>query len=295
IQVSEIIKETVPFDFESHRKNAVEQFTRKRELYEDFAWAVRDILADATKTRGLKVNEIQCRAKEMKSFGKKAMTPNEQNPEEPKYKNPVTDITDLAGVRVITFFPSTVNEVCQLVQEEFDAFQRVDHTASAQREQRLGYLSVHYLVRLGGNRRKLSEYKKFDGLIAEIQVRTVLQHAWAEIEHDIRYKSASTIPEAISRRFMTLAGLLEIADREFEAIQIEDTSLRANARILIEEGRLAEVEVTPDALRSYLSVRLGPDDRISDWNYEWTARILRGMGFQNLSQVDQCLHGWDDD
>ena len=49
--------------------------------------------------------------------------------------------------------------------------------------------------RLGSNRRKLSEYKKFDGLVAEIQIRTVLQHAWAEIEHDIRYKSTSTIPK----------------------------------------------------------------------------------------------------
>ncbi len=293
--MSEVVKERVPFDFESHRKSAVEQFARKRELYEDFASAIRDILADAIKTRGLKVNEIQFRAKEVKSFGKKAMTPNEQNPEEPKYKNPMSDITDLAGVRVITFFPSTVHEVCQLVQEEFDAFQRVDHTASAEREQRLGYLSVHYLVRLGSNRTKLSEYKKFDGLTAEIQVRTVLQHAWAEIEHDIRYKSTSTIPQVISRRFMTLAGLLEIADHEFEAIQKEDAYLRANARTLIDEGRLAEVELTPDALRSYLNVRLGSDDRISDWNYDWTTKMLRGMGFQNLSQVDECISGLDDD
>ena len=110
--MSEIIKERVPFDYESHRRNAVEQFGRKRELYEDFAWTVRDILADAIDARGLKVNEIQWRAKDVKSFGKKAMTPNEQNPEEPKYKNPMSDITDLAGVRVITFFPRTVNEVC---------------------------------------------------------------------------------------------------------------------------------------------------------------------------------------
>lgn len=293
--MTEIIKERVPFDFEDHRKNAVEQFSRKRELYEDFAWAIRDILTDAIESRRLKVNEIQCRAKDLKSFGKKVMTPNEQNPEEPKYKSPMTDITDLAGVRVITFFPSTVNDVCRLIQEEFEVIERVDHTASAEQQQRLGYLSVHYLVRLGSNRNKLSEYKKFDGFTEEIQVRTVLQHAWAEIEHDIRYKSTSTIPQAISRRFMTLAGLLEIADREFEAIQTEDASLRANARTLIEEGRLAEVELTPDALRSYLNVRLGPDDRISDWNYEWTTKMLRGMGFQNLSQVEECMHGLDDD
>jgi len=295
--VSEVAKEKVPFDFETHRKNAVDQYTKKRPLYEELGWEIENILTEAIETRGLKskINAIQSRAKEVPSFGKKAMTPNEQDSEEPKYKNPLSDITDLTGVRVITFFPSTVAEVCQLIQEEFEIIEKVDHTASAEQEQRLGYLSVHYLVRLDSNRTKLSEYKKFIGLTAEIQVRTILQHAWAEIEHDIRYKSTSTIPQALSRRFMTLAGLLEIADREFEAIQKEDASLRANARILIEEGRLNEVEVTPDALRSYLNIRLGSDDRISDWTYDWTTKILRGIGFQNLGQVDECIAGLDDD
>ena len=293
--MSEITKEKASFDFESHRKKAVEEYAKKRELYDDFSSEIKNILAEAIESRNLKINEIQCRAKDEKSFGAKAMTPSDQNPEEPKYKNPMSDITDLAGVRVITFFPSTVSKVCQLIQEEFDAFQRVDHTATAEREERLGYSSVHYLVRLDSNRNRLSEYKKFVGLTAEIQVRTVLQHAWAEIEHDIRYKSTSTIPQAISRRFMTLAGLLEIADREFEAIQAEDASLRANARTLIQEGRLREVEVTPDALRSYLNISLGPDDRISDWTYDWTTKILRGLGFQNLGQIDECISGLDDD
>ena len=293
--MSETAKERMPFDFESHRKNAVEQYTKKRHLYEEFSWEIENILTEAIETHDIKINVIQSRAKEEKSFGKKAMTANEQNPEEPKYKNPMSDITDLSGVRVITFFPSTVVKVCQLIQEEFEIIERVDHTATAEREQRLGYLSVHYLVRLGSDRRKLSEYKKFDGLIAEIQVRTVLQHAWAEIEHDIRYKSTSTIPQAISRRFMTLAGLLEIADREFEAIQKEDASLRANARTLIEAGRLTEVELTSDALRSYLDVHLGSDDRISDYTYDWTTKILRSAGFQNLGQVDECISGLDDD
>ena len=293
--MSELAKERMPFDFEAHRKTATEQYAKKRELYKEFASEIEKILSEAIETHNLKINEIQSRAKDEKSFGKKAMTANEQNPEEPKYKDPMSDITDLAGVRVITFFPSTVAEVCQLIQEEFEVTERVDHTATAEREQRLGYLSVHYLVRLAGNRTKLSEYRKFSGLVAEIQVRTVLQHAWAEIEHDIRYKSTSTIPQALSRRFMTLAGLLEIADREFEAIQREDASLRANARTLIEAGRLAEVEVTPDALRSYLNVYLGPDDRISDYTYDWTTKMLRSSGFQNLGQVDECISGLDDD
>jgi putative GTP pyrophosphokinase len=256
---------------------------------------IENILREAIESRGLKVNVIQSRAKEEESFGKKAATPSAQNPGEPKYKDPMSEITDLAGVRVITFFPSTVNEVCDLVQQEFDVIERVDHTASAEREERLGYLSIHCLIRLAPNRSRLSEYRKFVGLAAEIQIRTVLQHAWAEIEHDIRYKSTSAIPQAISRRFMALAGLLEIADREFEAIQHQDASLRANARTLISEGRLAEVELTADALRVYLDERLGSDDRISDWTYEWMTKILRGMGFKKLAQVDECIAGLDDD
>jgi ppGpp synthetase/RelA/SpoT-type nucleotidyltranferase len=293
--VTETTPETISFDFDAHRKAAVEQYSRLQSLYRDFAETVSDILADAIKSRGLRVNAIQYRAKELESFGKKSITPADQSPTEPKYKNPLADITDLAAVRVITFFPRTVDEVGQCVQAEFDIIERVDHTATAQREERLGYQSVHYLVRLGNNRNRLSEYRRFDGLVAEVQVRTVMQHAWAEIEHDIRYKSKSAIPLQISRRFMTLAGLLEIADREFQAIQEEDANLRAAAKTLINEGRLDEVEVTPDALHTYLDVRLGTDDRISDYTYEWMAKILRRIGFQTLGQVHECISGLDDD
>lgn len=293
--VTETSKDRAPFDFEAHRRSAAEQFSRKRDLYENFAKTARDILADAIKSRGLRVNEIQFRAKELDSFGKKAMTPKDENPEQPKYKNPLTDITDLAAVRVITFFPRTVEDVCKCIQEEFDVIERVDHTATAQREERLGYQSIHYLVRLGENRKRLPEYRRFEGLVAEVQVRTVMQHAWAEIEHDIRYKSKLAIPTAISRRFMTLAGLLEIADREFQAIQEEDANLRTTARALVEQGRLTEVEVTPDAIREYLNRRLGADDRISDFTYEMTARHLRFLGFQNLGQLDECIATFKDD
>lgn len=55
---------------------------------------------------------------------------------------------------------------------------------------RLGYQSIHYLVKLPDQKTEWAEYKRFEGLIAEIQVRTILQHAWAEMEHDIQYKSA---------------------------------------------------------------------------------------------------------
>lgn len=131
--------------------------------------------------------------------------------------------------------------------------------------------------------------------MAEIQVRTILQHAWAEIEHDIQYKSVETIPSSIRRRFMAVAGLLEIADREFQTIQDEDERLRQAARLSVQEGRLEDVEITPDALKAYLDRKLGSDGRMTIFSYDWVARMLRKMGFTNFSQIDECIAAYDDD
>jgi putative GTP pyrophosphokinase len=148
---------------------------------------------------------------------------------------------------------------------------------------------------LSATRIALPEYAQFGGAIAEIQVRTVLQHAWAEIEHDIQYKSTSVIPVQIRRRFIALAGMLEIADREFQAVQDEDHRLREQARTRIDEGDLERVEITPDALKAFLDKSVGRDDRISSFSYDFLARILRRLGFKTLRQLEECTKGFNDD
>src|SRR5438034_11106631 len=155
-----------------------------------------------------------------------------------------------------------------MLSEEFKIVERSDMVAELIEEDRFGYQSIHYLVKLTPQRARLPEYDPFALSIAEIQVRTILQHAWAEIEHDIQYKSVETIPSSLKRRFMLLAGMLEIVDREFEAVQKEDEQLRREARVSVQQGRLDKVEITPDALRAYLDKKLGPDGRIADWAYQ---------------------------
>ncbi|HEY1937454.1 MAG TPA: hypothetical protein VGJ33_05945 [Candidatus Angelobacter sp.] len=283
------------FDFELQRQKAVDSFAKVRPLYEDFSTVVRNILRETFERKGIKSHSIEARAKSLESFGQKAMSPSETDINVPKYPDPLKQITDLAGVRVITFFPKTLEEVDKNIKEQFRVIETVDHTKSLHEAEQFGYQSVHYLVQLKADRIKLPEYQKFDEVIAEIQIRTVLQHAWAEIEHDIQYKSNVTIPEEIRRRFMALAGMLEIADREFQAIQDDDLSLRVQARQLMNEGNFEKVEITPDAVKSYLDRKLGPDDRMAEFSYDWTARLLRQLGFTNFRQVDECIKGYDDD
>ncbi len=94
---------------------------------------------------------------------------------------------------------------------------------------------------------------------------------------------------------MSLAGMLEIADHEFQGIQDEDKRFTEEARSRVEEGSLGLVEITPDALKAFLDKRLGPDGRISEYSYDWTARLLKKLGYRTLDQVEKCILGYDDD
>jgi ppGpp synthetase/RelA/SpoT-type nucleotidyltranferase len=282
------------FDFEAHRARAAAEYRRVRPLHEAFANHVRDVLRQALHGHRVKVASVDARAKEVESFAAKAASRAAADPSRPRYPDPLRDITDLAGVRVITFFPRAIEDVDRAIRAELEVLERDDKGDALDREERFGYDSVHYLVRLRPDRAPLREPAAYAGMVGEVQVRTILQHAWAEIEHDIRYKSPEVIPVSIRRRFTSLAGMLEIADREFQAILDADQRLRRAARQSIAEGRLAEVELGPDALKAYLDRRLGPDGRIAESNYEQAVALLRELGFSDLRQVDDCIRDLDD-
>jgi putative GTP pyrophosphokinase len=165
-----------------------------------------------------------------------SITNREKTPEELREKitreGEVADalfngITDLAGVRVIAYFPSDVDKIVDLIENAFN----IDSKHS--KDKRLcsdpaifGYASVHFVVEFKPEMLKLSEYAPFYKMKCEIQVRTILQHAWAEIEHNLVYKSPVEIPFRVRRRFACLAGLLEIADREFESLRRDEMAVR---------------------------------------------------------------------
>jgi putative GTP pyrophosphokinase len=116
----------------------------------------------------------------------------------------------------------------------------------------------------------------------------------AEIEHDIQYKSSTTIPTEIRRRFVALAGMLEIGDREFQAIDDANRALEKATIENVKAGTLSGVEITPNALKLFLNKRLGPDGRMSEWSYDWTTRLLKALGFRDLSEVEKAIEPYDD-
>ena len=160
--------------------------------------------------KGLKIHSVTVRLKSPASLVQKLARPDRS------YRS-LWDLTDLVGLRVITYFEDSVDRVGQLVEARLpvvfehsvDKRTRRDHGA-------FGYRSLHYVCRLGDDAGGVSPLA-----CCEVQVRTVLEHAWAEIEHDLGYKAHDALPSAGQRRLSRLAGLLELADQEFVAIRRE--------------------------------------------------------------------------
>lgn len=283
------------FDFEKHRQQAVETYRSKRSLYQGFLEVMKKILLEVFAEPVIKVASIDGRLKAEESFGLKAAEPEIKDPNQPKYKNPLVDIQDMVGLRIITFILKTVDEVDAILYKEFHIHERTDKSDILREEERFGYQSVHYVVSLKENRTTLPEYRKYRSLVAEVQVRTILQHAWAEIEHDIQYKSVETIPAPYRRRFLTLAGLFEIADRELNSLQEDDEFREKSAQQSVQQGKLDKVEITPESLKAYLDEKVGTDGRMTPLKYDQTVRLVRQLGFSDLRQIDKCVTGYDSD
>lgn len=286
--------ELKPFDFEQHEQAAIAAYQKVHSYYSGLAEVMKRILIESIKNRKILTHSVEGRAKDPLSFGKKAAKPSENDPNLPRYPNPLSDIKDMAGIRIITYFPSTQVDIDKMIEAEFRIIEKSDKGAELIEEDKFGYKSIHYLVKIHKKRASLPEYSQYADSIAEIQVRTILQHAWAEIEHDIQYKSSSIIPPEIHRRFSSLAGLLEIADREFQGIQDDDRKQRESDASKIQDGDLENVLITPNSLKIFLDKRFGPDGRLSDFSYEWTVRLLKKLGFSSLSQIETCIGEYND-
>lgn len=139
--------------------------------------------------------------------------------EKKNYKNPTSELTDISGIRIILFVESDIESVSNIISSSFN----VDLKNSTNKDRNLlanqvGYRSVHYVCDLGSDRAELPEFKGLGGLKFEFQIRTVLQHAWAELAHDRSYKFGTTLPDKLQRSLYLHAGLLEIADKGFSEI-----------------------------------------------------------------------------
>ncbi len=202
---------------ERDRLSMVDAYKEKMPLYEAYTKKIGELikalLEETTISKNIRIHSVTSRPKEIDKFSEKVRREGKE------YKK-FSDVTDLSGVRIICYYKDDVDKVAEIIKDNF----LVHHELSIDKREvldpdKFGYLSLHYVVELSQERAKLKEYERFKKLLCEVQIRTILQHAWAEIEHDLGYKSHVEVPRDSRRRFCRLAGLLELGDDEFYAIR----------------------------------------------------------------------------
>jgi ppGpp synthetase/RelA/SpoT-type nucleotidyltranferase len=141
-----------------------------------------------------------------------------------KYKNPALQITDILAVRVITYFKDDVDGVSERLRNVLDVSETKSRdTRKELAENQFGYRSMHLVARL--RRTEASARSALGRQWFEVQIRSILDHAWSEIEHEIIYKSGIRYPESVRRRFKALAASLEVLEDAFAALKTERNSL----------------------------------------------------------------------
>jgi putative GTP pyrophosphokinase len=215
-----------------------------------------------------------------------------------KYKS-LSDITDFLGIRIITYFEDDVDEVAKLISKEFiiDPKNSIDKRIID--NDRFGYKSLHYVVSFSEDRLKLTEYSSYHNIQFEIQIRSILQHSWAEIEHDLGYKGEFEIPDVAKRTFYRLSALLEIADIEFVRLKeiISKYEKDVSAQIVKNE---TEVSINKASLLAYIhqseeiKSQIEPISKIYKFSGEFeiikevnVANLIERLQKQNIKSINE--------
>jgi ppGpp synthetase/RelA/SpoT-type nucleotidyltranferase len=185
-------------------------YETRREGCEALATSVRLICESALRTSDIAFHSVKTRIKTAPSVLEKIVRK--------KYECSLNSVRDLIGIRIILLYPSLIDDVVELCKKEFSVIEFVDKRPGADSEQ-FGYSSVHLVCQLAGTPRgSLTEHARFAEIHFEVQIRTILQEAWAEIEHRLVYKSEIQAPSEIKRLIKRLSSSLEIADEQFQEI-----------------------------------------------------------------------------
>lgn len=251
------------------------------------------------KEAGLCIDGISTRIKTERSLAGKLVKKGH------KY-NSITDITDLVGARIITFYQEDVDKVSSFISNYFT----IDWKNSVDKRKiddikRFGYTSLHYICNIPESLYQDPEHPEINEICFEIQMRTCLQHVWATIEHDIGYKSDVEIPRNCIRNLTRLAGMLELADEQFSAIRNEVNDYRRKVKNLVEDSKFDEIMLDGDTWASYLNLnpfekltkRIASINQAEIINHPLNdyIKVFRHLDFKTLGDIDQLLKKYSDD
>jgi ppGpp synthetase/RelA/SpoT-type nucleotidyltranferase len=194
------------------------KFEKDRAIHDMAAQQATELLKEVLVNSPALIHVVAARCKKPDSLWLKLC--------EKRYGQPKRQLTDLVAARIITYYQKDVPIIVRTLNHavEVDPHKSVDKRVELEAGE-FGYTSVHLIARTKGSWATSPKYHALRDRWFEIQVRSILEHAWAEIEHEVVYKSGIKYPPSIKRRFARMAGAIEILEDEFEALRVYQEGL----------------------------------------------------------------------
>ncbi len=246
------------------------------QLYTDFKNKLVNDLRNLTNNINLSTADVTGRVKGRLGYIQKAIKND--------YIDLKNELTDFAGVRIITHNTEQVDIVANCIEKEY----RIDWKNSSDKKKELnidqvGYISNHYIISLDSDQLSHNNNERFKGLKAELQIRTWLQHAWAELSHDKVYKNKGNLTPDILRRVNVFAGFLEVAD---EQIML----LNKNIDSIISSTTPDSVsELNEFSLMSFMNKKFDFIQSMDFINVTTVLRELKTLNINRVSDLNQLI------
>ncbi|MEU0881171.1 hypothetical protein ABZ345_21395 [Lentzea sp. NPDC005914] len=222
------------------------EYAKIRPSYEAYEKKLRELVIEILMHAGIDVFQVEGRVKTPDSFEEKIQR------KAGKYADPLSDMTDLVGLRVIAYYLEDVDRIVELLSGEFEVCK--EHSMNKQDElapDQFGYTSNHLVIRIG-DRSERPEWAKYADISVELQVRTMSQNAWAAVHHKLSYKRVEEVPASLQRRLFRLSALFEMADEQFSAIRQATSEISTEYSDNLKQGNLA-IALNAESISAYLA------------------------------------------
>lgn len=262
-------------------KNFSDEFLKLKPNYEKLGTNVQQSLEIFLNEQDIPYLSIKNRVKELSSYLEKI--------ERKGYEKPIDEIEDICGIRIICYFQNDIEKIKEIILKEFDVTENQSKQELLNATE-FGYRSTHFIATIKDSWTSTPNYRGLNNLKFEIQVRTILMHSWAEIEHKLAYKSEVDIPKELRRKFSFISAVLEDADIKFEEIK---NAIALNKTKIIQKAKKDNkfddsLELNLDNLQAFLDYTFNNREK----DIQATQRLLKEIIAYKISFKD-IIQGYE--